>query len=93
MVRHRKYARYAEGGAVRPEATPVEIDTPKATIVAEKVDDDDSASSAFQAQIDALRRSEQLQREQPAPHLANSHLFEGLTTNQAEFLSVCPKSS
>ena len=70
---------YATGGAVLPEG-PVtseitnEVDAPKSEV--------DDASAAFQAQIDSLRRAEQIQRSAPpAPQL---------TTNQAAFLRDNP---
>src|SRR5882672_8812141 len=75
-------ARYADGGAVHQ---PVEIDTPKATIVVEKVDDDDP-SKAFQGQIDALRRAEEHQRNaQQAPQQPQ------LTERQWAFVHANPE--
>jgi hypothetical protein len=73
-----KYRRFATGGAVPLH---VEIDTPAAHIAADKATADllpaiessttipdiqDDASRAFQKQIDALRKSEQIQRERAA---------------------------
>jgi hypothetical protein len=109
MYKKTRYRRFKDGGAVSAPLH-VEIDTPQAHVAADKATADllpaiesattipdvqDDASRAFQLQIDALRRSEQIQRDRAAqaasPKSSREETLQrwrdqGMTDGQADFL-------
>jgi hypothetical protein len=94
------YRKFRDGGAVTADTPPV---PPVAIIDIDRNDTaPDEASSAFQAQIDALRRSEQIakdraaQKAAPPPQLSRAESIQkwqqnGLSDSQAAFLNANPE--